>query len=228
MTDPMSPGVKTLIVVALIGAAGAIAAAVITILPDILNDPMPGPSRSAAASPSTGASPTPFASPSPTEVPTPTPSPLSFLGRVAGSWTLQSWTEASGPVTLYIEVLNGEMEIGGIGSATEGQADWRMDIQERNEPTSPQPEIRCGGQTTLAGMIEGVPGGDRNAEINWTADLRSINGSETGEKLIFRALCGWSIIGDPAPFTVTLEGDPTQPATRMEMTNEEGTYRWTR
>lgn len=149
--------------------------------------------------------------------------PLSFLERVTGQWELQSWTEAPGPITLYIEVSNGSMTID-----DDGQADWRMDLDERGEDNVPQPAIKCGGQATIAGMIEGVPGAGRNKEIDWTSDLHSANHSSTGEDWITRALCGWATIGTRAPYTVTLDGPSTAPASRMEMANEYGTFRWTR
>jgi hypothetical protein len=188
--------------------------------------PTPSPASSSASS----QSPTTSVedSPEPT-APPPTPLPdLTFLERVAGTWTLDSWTEAGGPTTLYIEVLNGTMTINRGDEPDPGVASWRMDIQERAEPTTPQPGILCGGITTLAGMIEGVPGGDRNTEFDWTADLHSIDHSATGEGWIWRALCGWATIGTRAPYTVTLDTGSTSPATRMEMTNEYGTFRWRR
>jgi hypothetical protein len=141
---------------------------------------------------------------------------------------LDSWTEAGGPVTLGIEVLAGQLTINAADDADSGVASWRMDIQEQNEPTVPQPGILCGGQATLSSMIEGVPGGDANGSFDWTADMMSIDHSTTGEGFIWRAMCGWATIGTRAPFIVTLDGDPAQPATRMEMANEYGTFRWSR
>jgi hypothetical protein len=166
----------------------------------------------------------------PTDAPaTDPPRPLEFGERVAGTWTLNSWTEAAGPITLYMDVLNGTMTINGPADPEPGIVSWRMDIQERGELTSPQPAIKCGGQTTLAGMIEGVPGGGRNVEYDWTSDLHSIDHSSTGEGWIWRAMCGWSTIGERAPFAVQpAPADATVPATQMEMTNQYGTFRWSR
>ncbi len=149
--------------------------------------------------------------------------PLSFVEKVRGNWKLESWTEAGGPITLYIEASNGTLTV-----AEDGQVDWRMDIDERGENNQPQPAIKCGGQTTLAGAIEGVPGGPRNSEINWTSDLQSVDHSSTGEDWIWRALCGWATIGTRAPYKVTLDGVATAPATMMEMANQYGTFRWSR
>jgi hypothetical protein len=152
-----------------------------------------------------------------------TPGPvLSFQERVAGQWQVQSWTEAGGPVTLYIEVESGTMTVSG------GDADWRLDIDQRGEDNSPQPGIKCGARATLDGKIEGQPGGDRNAEIDWTSDLRSVDHSTTGEDWIWRALCGWTTIGGRYPYEVTLAGDATAPATQMEMSNQWGTFVWVR
>lgn len=151
------------------------------------------------------------------------PSELSFLERVKGDWAMQSWTEAGGPVTLYIDVWDGTLTV-----TDQGMVDWQMKLDDKGEKHTPQPAIKCGGQTTLGGGIEGVPGGGRNAEINWTSDLQSANYSTTGEDRITRALCGWATIGTRAPFTVTLAGPNSAPAAAMEMTNQYGTFRWTR
>jgi hypothetical protein len=159
---------------------------------------------------------------------TPSRPQLRFLERVTGDdWVLVSWTEAGGPITLGLEVLDGGLEI----SAADGTAVWRMDIQPVNQPASPQPAIQCAGRTTLSAMIEGVPGGGEggNMSIDWTAQLDSINQSTTGEDWIRRTLCGWATIGTRSPFAVVLEpGDDTLPADRMEMTNEYGSLRWSR
>jgi len=148
---------------------------------------------------------------------------LSFLDRIKGDWTMQSWTEAGGPVTLYIDVWDGTLT-----ASDNGQVDWQMKLDDKGETHTPQAAIKCGGQATLAGGIEGVPGGGRNAEIDWTSDLQSANYSTTGEDRITRALCGWATIGTRAPFTVTLAGPNTAPATAMEMKNDYGTFRWSR
>jgi hypothetical protein len=160
----------------------------------------------------------------PTTTTTTTTAPsLSFVERLSGDWILQSWTETGGPTTLYIEVSKGAL------TATEaGQVDWRLEIDEHGEQNRPQPAIHCGGQTTLAGRVEGVPGGARNSEVDWTGDLRSINYSSTGEDRIGRALCGWATIGTRAPYAVTMDRPETAPAIVMEMANKYGTFRWRR
>jgi hypothetical protein len=203
-------------------AAGVLAAVLAGVLvywlTEGLRDP-PGP-VGATAQPTDGAT---IITEPPTEPPTGPPDPLSFVERVRGEWRLESWTEAGGPTTLYIDVSNGTLTI-----TDAGQADWRLDIDERGEDNRPQPAIKCGGQTTLAGGIEGVPGGPRNSSIDWTSDLRSIDHSTTGEGWIWRALCGWATIGTRAPYQVSLDGPETAPAPRMEMANQYGTFRWTR
>lgn len=149
--------------------------------------------------------------------------PLSFTERISGGWTLVAWTEAGSPVTLGIEALRGTMTV-----EEDGHTTWRVDIQPVNQPSTPQPAIKCGGRTTLDGHIEGIPGGKDNEQIDWTSTLNSINRSSTGDDYIFRALCGWAVIGTRAPFTATLDGEDSTPATRMEMRNEYGTFRWAR
>jgi hypothetical protein len=151
------------------------------------------------------------------------PPPLAFLNRLQGDWNLQSWTEAPGPTTLYLDVRGGTMTVSGSGAA-----DWRLGFDERGESHNPQPAIKCGGQASDAAMITGQPGGDRNSSIDWTADLESVDHSSTGEGFIWRAMCGWTTIGGQYPFAVTLQGDPTQPATVMQMSNQYGTFVWQR
>jgi hypothetical protein len=151
------------------------------------------------------------------------PPPLGFLARLQGDWNLQSWTEATGPTTLYLDVRGGTMTVGGSGAT-----DWRLDIDEHGETHSPQPAIKCGAQASDSATITGQPGGGRNASIDWTADLESVDHSSTGEGFIWRAMCGWTTIGGQYPFTVTLQGDPTQPATVLQMSNAYGTFVWQR
>lgn len=151
------------------------------------------------------------------------PPPLAFLNRLQGDWNLQSWTEATGPTTLYLDVRGGTMTVGGSGAT-----DWRLNFDERGESHNPQPAIKCGGQASDAATITGQPGGDRNSSIDWTADLESVDHSSTGEGFIWRAMCGWTTLGGQYPFAVTLQGDPTQPATVMQMSNQYGTFVWHR
>src|SRR5690606_23355902 len=51
------------------------------------------------------------------------PQPVSVMERLAGEWLLESWAEAGGPVTLYIEAREGNLTITG-----DGDADWRLEI----------------------------------------------------------------------------------------------------
>jgi hypothetical protein len=178
-----------------------------------------GSSESSQETPDGGETPDPGQSEDPQQTPGPE---LSFQERLAGEWQLESWTEAGGPVTLYIQAERGTL------TASGDDVDWRLDIDERGEDNQPQPAIKCGARATLGGSIEGQPGGGRNAEINWTSDLRSVNHSTTGEDWITRALCGWTTIGGRFPYTVTLGGDATAPATQMEMSNQWGTFVWVR
>jgi hypothetical protein len=151
------------------------------------------------------------------------PPPLPFLNRLAGDWHLQSWTEAAGPTTLYLDVRDGTMTVSGSGTA-----DWRLDFDERGESHNPQPAIKCGGQANSGATIDAQPGGSRNSAIDWTTDLDSVDHSSTGEGFIWRAMCGWTLIGGQYPFAITLQGDPTQPATVMQMSNMYGTFVWQR
>jgi hypothetical protein len=65
------------------------------------------------------------------------------------------------------------MTIKGPAEPDAGVAQWQMDIQEQNEPTSPQPAIGCGGQATLSETIDGVPGGGPNFEkgLDWRPSI---------------------------------------------------------
>lgn len=150
--------------------------------------------------------------------PTQAPSDLSFLQIVAGEWRLESWTETPSSTTLYLAVLAGELSIESTGSAS-----WSMDIQEVNELATPQPGLRCGGELRFSTtQIEGVPGGDRNEQIDWTPDMSSISEN------ILLALCGWNSAGEHHPFDLSFEASPGEPALFLEMRNSKGTFVWTR
>jgi hypothetical protein len=169
--------------------------------------------------PTTGQPPTTTTPPPPTSA----PAELSFVDRVAGTWTLKSWTEKAGPVTLYIQAERGTLTV-----KPDRDVDWRLDIDERAENNTPQPAIACGGRLNLSNRIEPVRGGDRNSDINWTADLQSVDRSSTGQNHVRRALCGWTNDGHDYPYTVKIDGASTQKAKNMELTNAYGTFIWTR
>jgi hypothetical protein len=149
----------------------------------------------------------------PTENVTETP----FLQTIEGGWTLQSWTETTSPTTIHIEVLSGSMTV----ESDDDKVDWILDIQETNEPVTPQPGIRCGGRVDLSSdQIVGEPGGDRNEHIDWTSDMSSIS------EEINLTFCGWNVGGTTAPFELAAE--PSGAPSRLQMSNDRGTFVWTR
>ncbi len=157
-----------------------------------------------------------------------TPLPvLTFTKQAEGSWKLKSWTEAGGPTTLGIKVEAGSMTI-----SSTADADWALDIDQVGQNRTPQPRIKCGGSLSPSKTIDAQPGSvrngtARNGEENWTSGLRNIDGSSTGADHITRAMCGHTLL-TRHPFTVALEGEPTKPATMMEMKNQFGTFVWIR
>jgi hypothetical protein len=136
---------------------------------------------------------------------------------------MQYWIEAGGPTSLHIDVLRGTLAVAG-----DGQTSWRLDIQQHANPTSPQPAIKCGGQLSLIGKIDGVPGYQQNASINWTSGLDSIDYGSAGDGQIWRALCGWTVTGTRSPFAIALDSQATEIANQLEMTNQYGTFSWRR
>jgi hypothetical protein len=204
------------------GGAGSLAGA---------NEPSTAAKTTTTGGPPTGTPPTgtpPTGTP-PTGTPsTGTPSTteakvLTYWERLQGNWTLQYWNEAGGSTSLHIDVLRGTLAVG-----SDGQTSWRLDIQQHAQPTSPQPAIKCGGQVSLAGKIDGVPGDQLNASINWTSGLDAIDYGSAGDGQIWRALCGWTVTGTRAPFAITLDTQATQVAGQLEMSNQYGTFSWHR
>jgi hypothetical protein len=171
----------------------------------------PTPSLPATAGSTEGPTPTPTAPPTPA----PTPRPLSAREQIAGTWHLDRWVEAAGPITLYIDLSDGTLDLGSAGEAT-----WTMSIRERGEDPHPVPGLTCVGEVPLqAGSVNGIPGGN---EKDWTGDLTSIRAD------LLLALCGWYFDGQTAPFTLAHDGAVDHAATNLEMSNSKGKYVWSR
>jgi hypothetical protein len=161
------------------------------------------------------------ASSPPTDIPPPPPTPeRTFAEKVSGSYNLISWDEAAGPITLWMDVLAGTLNIDQTGNAS-----WELAIQERGEPTTPQPRIQCRGSVRFSSQqMEGEPG-TGNVQRDWTSDIRSI------EESVWLSFCGWTISREQGdirePFTLYIE-DLGNGQSLLEMRNAKGTFTWSK
>jgi hypothetical protein len=157
-----------------------------------------------------------------TDVP---PGEQSFLQQVAGNYVLDSWNEHTEPYTLYLDVLDGTLNIDSTGNAS-----WRLSFDERGETHTPRPAVECKGRVSASSrQIEGVEGSNA---IDWTSDIMSVDGS--GVVGVHMAFCGWDNapvqrenLGPfyKAPFDLAVQsvGGGTK---ILEMRNTEGTFTW--
>jgi hypothetical protein len=188
----------------------------------------PNPQPSATAQRSTQPSETvqPSATAQPAESDEPT-----FLGSLQGEWTLETWQERSGPVTLYRWPLTGYLIMDAIGHAY-----WDMEIDDGSGAPQPTSGLRCLGVVdasteTLSRWTGGrltVDGEDLiGEERDWTSNMNSLR----GDTLL--AFCGSAfpetemfVYDTPVSdyeLTITVAGDGTR---LLTMRNAAGTFTW--
>lgn len=151
---------------------------------------------------------------------------LSFAEQAEGIYQLQSYYETTSPYTMYMDVLDGTLQIDSSGRAT-----WNLSIRERGENTNPIPALDCVGQIRSSQQLDGLRG-NGTTTYNWTSDMESIDMS--GVVSLMLAFCGWtntpvSRDGDSrndAPFSLSLTSSGSQKI--LEMTNSEGVFIWVR
>jgi hypothetical protein len=162
----------------------------------------------------------PSPSPSPTltvVVPSPAPVPKSFLEGAAGSYSLSSWTEAGGPISLGVRMTEGTLQID-----NSGVADWNVVVEQASSPDPGRVRMTARGRFRLdSNEIEGVPGG----EFNNTAYLDNKWGQISVE--LGEAVRGWSPGKPENRFKVSL-GSETDTAHILQMRNSFGTFTWSR
>jgi hypothetical protein len=157
----------------------------------------------------------------PTSQPPPvTQIPASFLERVSGHYTLLSWDEAAGPITMGVGVKDGTLQID-----RNGNADWQLGIWDSaahpDPPSGSAPsQIKCGGRVSSQSQeVSWVSGGDRNVAIDWEPGIESVR------DMVWPAFCGGDVGGVNAPFSLNLD-EQSDGRNLLEMSNSEGTFRW--
>jgi hypothetical protein len=118
---------------------------------------------------------------------------------------------------MAVSVKEGELTID-----ADGNADWELGIWDSglnpSEPDIAPSRIRCGGRVQFSTLdLTWVPGGARNASINWEPGIESVR------NMVFPAFCGGHIETN-APFSLDLVQTPS--GLLLEMTNSEGAFRW--
>ena len=149
---------------------------------------------------------------------------LSFMDEVVGTYRLESYYETTSPYTMYMDVLDGRLQIDSSGRAT-----WNLSIRERAENTNPIPALDCAGQVRASQQLDGLRG-NGTTTYNWTNDMNSVDAS--GVVSLMLAFCGWTNTPvsrdgntrNDAPFSLSLTTSGSQKI--LEMTNSEGVFIW--
>lgn len=133
-------------------------------------------------------------------------------GCISGVYRLVRWKEAPSPITIYMEVDNGLLEIDPTG-----EAEWNLFIREKGEYPDPKPSITCKGRfqkSTL--LLEGGPGG--NARY-WTFDMSGFDHD------LWMTFCGWDVGGEVDSFAL-YPSEMGAGKRVLEMKNSRGTLIW--
>jgi len=151
--------------------------------------------------------------------PPPTPRPPtrepSFLEKVAGNYTLSSWSEANRTFTLGVRIVEGTLEINGSGSA-----DWTVLLEQTLTPDPGRASMTARGTILLdSHEVVGVIGG----EFNKTHMLDNKWGKVSSD--VELAVRGWGILSPEDRFKLSLD---TQRSGRqlLQMKNSRGTFTW--
>lgn len=153
-----------------------------------------------------------------TRPPDPQP-PRTFLEKLSGEYTLRTWNEANRPVTMGVNVAGGELKID-----TSGNVDWELSIWDsalhpQGPPADNRSRIKCGGAVISSSQeLRWVPGGQRNAAIDWVRGIDSVR------QMVWLAYCGGHV-QESAPFELHYE-EPSSGRPTLEMKNSEGVYIW--
>ncbi len=148
------------------------------------------------------------------------PIPKSFLEKLYGSYRLESWEKASGPIELGVSVKDGTLSID-----ENGEANWNLGIWDSaKHPATPagttSSRIKCGGRVSGASQqLRWVSGGKRNVAIDWERGIDSVR------KMVWPTFCGGRTAGPSAPFSLHLD-EPSNEPKYLEMTNTKGTFLW--
>ncbi len=152
--------------------------------------------------------------------PTPPPPPpptreLSFLEKLAGSYTLGSWVKANLPIELGAKITSGTLQIDPTGLAN-----WTVNVEQTNVVDPGKVKMTARGQVQLGSqppIMTGVQGG----EFNNTQYLDAKWGQVSDD--VDLAVRGWTV-ADEDQFTLAL--DQQGGKTILQMKNSRGTYTW--
>jgi hypothetical protein len=140
---------------------------------------------------------------------------LSFLEMIAGSYVLDTWTEASRPIELGFKVTEGTLTIDSTGTA-----DWSVLLEQTFVADPGQVRMTARGKIGIdTKRMQGVEGG----EFNNTHYLDAKWGQVSSD--VDLAIRGWDSGSEPDPFTVSLD---TQSSGKqiLQMSNSRGTFLW--
>jgi hypothetical protein len=157
------------------------------------------------------------APPPPNTIVTPPPPVQSFIERAAGSYSLGSWTEAGGPITLGVRMTEGTLQID-----SSGVANWSVIVEQGYSADPGRVRMTARGRLLLdSNELEGVPGG----EFNKTSYLDNKWGQVPAELDV--AVRGWNPGKPESRFKVSLDTE-TGSARMLQMRNSFGTFTWAR
>ena len=139
----------------------------------------------------------------------------SFLERVAGHYTLSSWTEANRPISIGAQITDGSLDIDELGTA-----DWSVDVEQTYSADPGRVEMTARGKIQLGPeRILGVKGGEFN-NTTYLDDKWGQVGTE-----VELAVRGWASGSGDDPFTISLDTQTDGPHI-LQMRNSRGTYTW--
>jgi len=143
----------------------------------------------------------------------------SFLEKVAGKYTLHSWTEASRPITLGARITEGSLQID-----SNGIADWSVIVQQTSTRDPGKVRMTARGRIQLdlqPPQIMGVTGGEFNK-----TDYLDNRWGQVGHDINL-AVRGWDFGQPEDRFRLSLD---TQADGRqiVQMKNSIGMFMWTK
>lgn len=140
---------------------------------------------------------------------------LSPLEKMAGDYTLASWSKVIRPIELDGKVIDGSLTINNVGLA-----DWKVLLEQTFASNPGRVEMTARGQIDINAMLmQGKQGG----EYNNTHYLDSKWGQVSGEMNL--AVRGWNF-GDPNdPFHLNLD-EQSNGRFILQMQNSYGTFYW--
>ena len=151
-----------------------------------------------------------------TRPPTPPPTP-SFLERVAGTYTLTSWTDMhTGSIELGAKVTGGTLQID-----RNGLADWDVIVEQTFVAKPGKVRMTARGQVQLDSRMVGVQGG----EFNKTSDVDGTGFDVSSDVQL--AVRGWANPDRVDRFTLALDTQASG-SLILQIKNSKGIFTWTK